>query len=355
LKDGGSHRGLLVRADADAYLGTGHVMRCLALAAEWQARFGTVVMLSRCTVNKVQQRVEEARIPFISLDGAHPDRSDLIKAIEIAKRTGCEWVVLDGYHFDQEYQKGVFDAGLRLLVIDDMAHHRIYYADILLNQNIHAERLNYSCNSEVLLLLGPKYSLLRREFLAWCGWQRDIPRFASKILVTMGGSDPPNQTLKVIRAISRLEGSGLEARVVIGAGNPHVDSLKTAITGIKSIHLVEDVIDMPKLMAWADLAISAGGSTCWELAYMGLPTVIIVLSENQWSIGEGLHQAGISWNLGRYESVTEDQICQTLLSLISNEERRIEMSKQGRSLIDGRGPERVVRAMEGIHETIPNR
>ena len=92
--------------------------------------------------------------------------------------------MLDGYHFRPSYQLRVKDSGHPLLVIDDMAHLDHYYADVVLNQNIHAEQLDYSCEPYARMLLGSRYVLLRREFWPWREWQREIPQVAHKVLVT---------------------------------------------------------------------------------------------------------------------------------------------------------------------------
>ena len=122
------------------------------------------------------------------------------------------------------------------------------------------------------LLLGTRYVLLRREFWPWRGWRREIPAVARKVLVTLGGGDPDNVTLKVIRALAQVEIEGLEAVVVVGPANPHLEELQAAVKDTPHpIRLESNVTNMPELMAWADVAITAGGSTCWETAFMGLP------------------------------------------------------------------------------------
>ncbi|HLA29183.1 MAG TPA: UDP-2,4-diacetamido-2,4,6-trideoxy-beta-L-altropyranose hydrolase [Syntrophales bacterium] len=337
---------LLIRADATTEMGTGHIMRCLALAQAWQMGGNRAFLLSHCESDALRQRVEATGVGFIPLDNSHPDPADLQTTLTLLRELQAEWLVIDGYHFDPTYQQMVRSAGNRILVIDDNAHLPEYHADILLNQNINAGQLSYVCDTETKLLLGPKYALLRPEFFAWRGQQREIPQAARKVLVTMGGSDPDNSTLKVIQAVQQMDVPGLETRIVVGSANPHLEILNHAVHGSAcNFRLLTDVSDMSEQMAWAEVAVSAGGSTCWELAFMGVPTIVLVLAENQRSSAEGLAQAGMAINLGWFDHGSDRQISAALKSLLNDHEQRTQMSTVGQRLIDGNGSRHVLQAM----------
>jgi UDP-2,4-diacetamido-2,4,6-trideoxy-beta-L-altropyranose hydrolase len=278
---------LIIRADATSEIGTGHVMRCLALAQAWQDNGGKVVFISHCESEALGQRLTAEGFAFISLAKSHPDPFDLnftlgmVHKLNLPDSKRETWFVVDGYHFDATYQKSIKAAGYKLLWIDDYGHAAHYYADLVLNQNISADPSFYIHREPYTqLLLGTRFVLLRREFKRWQGWHRETPPVGRKVLVTMGGADPDNVTLKAIQALKQLDVPGLEGRIVIGPANPHLALLKKAIGGESRLHLLTEVADMPHLMAWADVSISAGGSTCWELAYMGVP-MVMVLSDNQ--------------------------------------------------------------------------
>jgi RimJ/RimL family protein N-acetyltransferase len=192
--------------------------------------------------------------------------------------------------------------------------------------------------------MGCHYALLRREFWPWRGWQREIPATVRKILVTLGGSDPDNVTLLVIQGLLQLTAVPCEAIVVVGGSNPHVESLETAVVNTP-IHLKQNVHNMPELMAWADVAVAAGGSTSWELAFMGLPTLAVILADNQEKIVQGLEQAGVVVSLGWYHNLTAEQISAEIGRLLQNPAHRQEMSQRGQQLVDGYGAERVIQAM----------
>jgi UDP-2,4-diacetamido-2,4,6-trideoxy-beta-L-altropyranose hydrolase len=338
---------LLIRADANARMGIGHLMRCLALAQGWRSQGGQVTFVTACESDSLRQRLSEEGFRTVTLRHCHPHPSDWDTTSEVLADHPGAWVVLDGYHFDPAYQSRIKTADHRLLVIDDMAHLDHYYADVVLNQNIHAETLDYVCEPFTCLLLGTRYVLLRREFWPWREWEREIPEVARKVLITLGGGDPDNQTLKVIRALQRVDVDGLEATVVVGASNPHFREVESAASGWRGIRLVRNVSNIPELMSWADMAVTAGGSTCWEIAYFGLPSVLLVLAENQREIAEGLHRADVSLNLGWYEEVTRERVAEALSNLISDRRRRQQMSHNGNNLVDGKGAERVVLTVIG--------
>jgi UDP-2,4-diacetamido-2,4,6-trideoxy-beta-L-altropyranose hydrolase len=343
---------LIFRADATSASGTGHVMRGLALAQAWQDKGGKAVFICHCESEALRQRISAEGINLILLHKPHPDPFDIdltvstlnqLKAQNSPRKT---WLVVDGYHFDADYQKSIKAAGYKLLWIDDNGHAAHYYADLVLNQNISADPSFYSKREPYTqLLLGPRYALLRREFEGWQGWQREIPPMAKKVLVTLGGADSANVTLKAIRALKDVDVPGLEARIVRGQANPHMELLKKELSDEPRLHLLTNVAEMSDLMAWADVSISAGGSTCWEQAFMGLPGLIIVTAENQRANAEALGREDIGINLGWHQDLAAERITSQLKQLMINLKLRSLMSKQSQELVDGAGRRRVLQAL----------
>jgi UDP-2,4-diacetamido-2,4,6-trideoxy-beta-L-altropyranose hydrolase len=340
---------LLIRADASAQIGTGHVMRCSALGQAWQDTGGRVVFLMATGSLPLEARLQSEGMEVVHLPVQPGSADDAVQTADYARQVGADWVVVDGYHFGADYQRTIKDSGLRLLFIDDIGHAGHYSADLVLNQNIHAHEGLYPHREPYTrLLLGTRYVLLRREFLKWQGWKREIAEVARKILVTMGGSDPDNVTLKVIRALQQVEVDGLKAVVVVGGSNPHYEELRSAIGESRfSIRLESNVKDMPELMAWADVAVSAGGSTCWELAYMGLPNLILILSNNQHPIAERLEVTKTAINLGWHRDVSPSQIAQAVRKLSRDSKIRAQMSQRAQGFVDGEGVARVLMSLMG--------
>ena len=328
-------------------------MRCIALAQAWQDRGGEVTFISHCESETLRQRIMNEGFGFISVENAHPNHNDLSQTLEFLKqpsalnlRPSVAWLVLDGYHFTPEYQKAVRDAGIQLLVIDDMNHLPYYHADILLNQNIHAPDLKYHCDEDTTPLLGARYVLLRREFLKYRDLNRQIPDRVKNILVTLGGADPDNVTLKVIKALNLIGDPNIEVKIVVGAANQNIERLQNELSlSPFPFHLLPNVNNMAELMLWADVAVSAAGSTCWEMAFMGLPTSIIVIADNQIRIADELSNVGAGINWGWHENITSKQYTQIVTEIMQDKSKRSCLAEQGKRLVDGKGRQRIIGAM----------
>lgn len=339
---------LLIRADASTQIGTGHVMRCLALAQAWQDTGGRVIFAMAMKAPDLEARFRAEGMDVVYLSAQPGSADDATQAMALARQESAAWIVVDGYHFGAEYQYVIKGSGLNLLFIDDRGHAEHYYADLVLNQNISASDALYANReSYTQLLLGTRYVLLRREFLRWQGWKREIPEVARKVLVTLGGGDPDKQTLKIIHSLQQVSVDGLEAVVVVGASNPHFHELQSAICNLQSSRLVRNATDIPELMAWADVAVSAGGSTCWEMAFMGLPSCTMILADNQTEVAEMLHEQEVSINMGWFSSVGPTKIADVVSGLIRDEQRRSHMSNQGRAIVPEWGTAHIVSVISG--------
>ena len=352
---------LLVRADAGVAMGAGHLMRCLALVEAWQREGGQAVLLGHCPFPDLQRRILRSGLRWVALDRPENDPTRLAASIRQALGPLLEsgaaagpWVALDGYHFDFPCQQAVQETGCRLLVLDDFAHAGRYQADLLVDQNLNAQRIEYPHVEGITLLLGPRYVLLRSEFRAWQNWQRTVPPRARRVLVTMGGSDPGNATARVLDALANSAAADLEARGFVGPGNPHLQALRELIAALAGrIELLIDVADMAETMAWADVAISAAGSTCWELAAMQLPALLLPIAANQHSVAVALQAAGVAENLGPAEQAAPQAIAAALSRLCDDQPRRTAYAAAGRRLIDGGGADRVVAVMQAIDRPLP--
>jgi UDP-2,4-diacetamido-2,4,6-trideoxy-beta-L-altropyranose hydrolase len=323
-------------------------MRCLALAQAWQDRDGKVTFISSCENDALRKSLINEGVDFFTIAKPHPELTDLECTLDLINEVSKQilqnkiWIVIDGYHFDAQYQKTIKDAGYKILWIDDYGHANYYYADLILNQNISADESFYAHRQTYSrLLLGTRYALLRREFKQWQGWRREIPKIARKVFVTLGGSDPDNVTLRVIKALKRSTITGLEAKIIVGPANPNLSILEREINERSSLKLITNAKNIPELMAWADIAISAGGSTCWEMALLGLPNMIIYFAENQRSIAEKLHEIGSALNVGSSIELSISDITQNIERTILDSELRKEFSINSQRLVDGLGVQRV--------------
>jgi UDP-2,4-diacetamido-2,4,6-trideoxy-beta-L-altropyranose hydrolase len=340
---------LFIRADASVSIGTGHVMRMIALGQAWQEQGGTVHFICAEITIALEQRLDSEGFHLTRIHTALGGREDLAETLRmVADAPGVGGrsmrVVLDGYHFGAEYQLGVKEAGHRLLVVDDYGHADYYHADWVLNQNISAREGLYERRSpSTQLLLGPKFAMLRKEFLAYQGWKREIAPVARKILVTLGGSDPENVTLKVIEALLDLD---VHAKVVIGGSNPHLGEIEKFIESRRDVRAVVEIVvnstQMPELMAWADISIAAAGSTSLELSFMKLPSFLFILAENQIKIARDLERGGFMTCLGDVRNFNSKRVFKAMLVCLGDMNQRARSSLLGRQIVDGLGTHRLI-------------
>jgi spore coat polysaccharide biosynthesis predicted glycosyltransferase SpsG len=216
---------------------------------------------------------------------------------------------------------------------------------VVLNQNLHADEQPYLSREPYTdLLLGTRFALLRDEFLKEQSWRRNIPPLGNKILVTLGGSDPANVTGEVMELLSTMQTA--EITIVVGGSNPHLDLLRQRAADLsRPMKVAADAYNMPELMRWADIVVAAGGTTSWELAFTGLPSIIVTLADNQVDISHALDRAGVGISIGKWDGEGKRRLMLELAPLMEDSSRREQMSKKGRQLVDGRGRERVLKTM----------
>lgn len=335
---------LVICAEGGPAIGAGHVMRCLALAQAWKKIRGPVIFIQERKKGCLQERIcaEGFCVEWLKTG---EKRADGI--IRIARKHRSSWVVLDGYGFEPSDHEEIRGAGFKLLIVDDYAHLRRYHADLLLNQNLYASEPRWKAkylrvSSRSQLLLGPRFVLLRKEFQKKTRRKRANGKSPKNLLVTLGGSADPSCYEKIFQALDRVEDLELKVQVLGGCSRIHNSSIKKR-TSLK-IHLGMSP-DIPGKMAWADVALSASGSTCWELAFMGVPTLTVILSENQIEIARSLERAGASINLSWHSSLSSKKIAGALTRIFSNSQGLRKMSRRGMQMIDENGAKRVVEQM----------
>jgi UDP-2,4-diacetamido-2,4,6-trideoxy-beta-L-altropyranose hydrolase len=338
---------LLIRADASVEIGSGHVMRCLALAQAWQDAGGDVVLCEAQSTAALDETVSSEGIGLVHLEASHDSLQDATQTAEIARRHNARWLVVDGYHFDAEYQKHLKNRGFKVLFLDDSVSCDRYYADLVVNQNMDADESLYAHVRDCgRLLLGTKYALLRREFSSCKEWRRNPVSAVRKILITMGGSDPHNVTEMAMHALCAIEDLALDVTVVVGANNPHMDSLLKAKSQVlANVELRRNISGMADVIASADLAVSAGGGTGYELIFFQVPTILITVAENQRASCRSLGQSQVVIDAGWFHALDSERLARPIRKLVETDTLRHTLIENCRHVVDAKGAARVVQSM----------
>jgi UDP-2,4-diacetamido-2,4,6-trideoxy-beta-L-altropyranose hydrolase len=332
---------LLIRADAAPEIGLGHVMRCLALAQGWQGRGGRALLLGRTQIPGLAERLVAEGVELHTPAGEPGSAADASETVRLAREMGVSHLVVDGYRFSERFHERLGRANATVLTLDDTGASRRYPADLLLNPGCGAGPLYPGLGARPRLLLGPRFVLLRREFLRWRSRERRIPPKAGRLLAAPGrGGDAQRLVGRLANAIQLFEGSTLEAAILGPAPQPG-----TAACANRQFR--DQIAAMPELMAWADLAIAAAGTTSWELAFMGVPAALIAVADNQRAVAAGLAARGAAVDLGWHAELIQSDVARAVARLASDASLRKTMSQRGRDLVDGEGVDRVLMQLTG--------
>lgn len=337
--------GLAIRADASAAIGQGHVMRTLALAQAWQDMGGAAAYLCAHCPEALARRLSDEGVAVEHVHSEPGSPEDAAASAKLCRRMGSPWLVADGYAFGGAYQRAIKDLGLNLLVLDDYGHAEHYFADLVLNQNLDApEGLYNSREKYTCLLLGSKYGLIRREFLAKRLSERRHPQRVANVLVTMGGADIAGLTPLILEALEQVDAK-LQILAAVGESNPRYESLRAYAAHSRQKVEVKSGVYMPQAMAWADFCFSAAGSTCWELCFMGCPTAVVVCADNQRDIAGALAAHGAAIHLGEARDLNVDRVLQSFAEIMADKAARESLAANGGRVVDGRGALRILAAM----------
>jgi UDP-2,4-diacetamido-2,4,6-trideoxy-beta-L-altropyranose hydrolase/UDP-4-amino-4,6-dideoxy-N-acetyl-beta-L-altrosamine N-acetyltransferase len=300
---------VVFRVDASLQMGTGHVMRCLALAQVLKRNGAKVEFICRKhkgdLINKIHssgftihalEAFEEVEID-IGLAHSHwlgaTQQQDSNDCIDVLKNKQIDWLIVDHYAIDEQWQNRLNSYYKKLMVIDDLAD-RKHQCNVLLDQTFGREKGDYlmltpkSCK----LLLGSQYALLRPEFSKWRIYsleRRSKPEF-KQLLINMGGVDVDNVTGSVLDKLKICNlPSDMHIVVVMGGSAPYLESVKSKANALPyKTEVKVDVDNMAEIMVNSDIAIGAAGSATWERCCLGLPAIQVVIAKNQQFLAETL-------------------------------------------------------------------
>lgn len=351
-------------------MGTGHVMRCLTLAEALAGKGIECHFICREHVGNLIGRLRDKgfyvhTLPVVSVFEAETDRSvkgnsiahsdwlgatqheDADACISVLEKLRPDWLIVDSYSLDSEWELILKPYYRRLMVIDDLAD-RAHQCDLLLDQTFGRDSTDYHIwvSPTCELLCGSQYALLRPEFAALRSYSLQRRRYPGlrQLLISLGGVDVNNITAKLLDVLrdSPLP-DDCQITVIMGSTGPWLHEVRVLAQGMPwQTRVLVDVANMGWLMAESDLAIGAAGSTSWERCCLGLPTIMLVLAENQRLIANSLAAAGA---VELIEPVMQlsDSLPRALSRIMDNMPKTLEvMSEAAHQITDGLGLEKIL-------------
>lgn len=370
------------RTDASLQMGSGHVMRCLTLADALTAQGAQCHFISRAHPGHLLDLIRQrghlvTSLPAPSLDPAtfteaagvavDPSAAVPVHAAWLgchwqtdAQQTGNvlatlkpDWLVVDHYALDQRWELALQPHYTKLMVIDDLAD-RAHACDLLLDQNLGRQPEDYAklVPAHCQVLTGPHYALLRPEFAALRAYslqRRQTTSAIRRLLITMGGVDQPNATRQVLQALKNCPlPADCNITVVMGLTAPWLQNVRELAAQMPwPAEVVVNVNDMAQRMADSDLAIGAAGSTSWERCCLGLPTLMVVLAENQKPGAQAMEAAHAARLIGAVSDIATQQPL-AVAELIDSDCRR-RMSLAASAITDGQGVEKILQTMRAVN------
>ncbi len=330
---------LLIRADAGATIGMGHVLRCLALAQAWQDRGNTVVYATVALPPRARLRLEKEGVMVVEAEVTPGSAADQEWTIELAQTLGAR-VVVDGYAFGPRYANRLVDAGLRVLLLDDDGEDGPIRA-LVLNQNLHGHTELYP-NATGGVLVGLAYALLRRELRGVRRAPMTVPEHARTALVNFGGADPASLSAPAAQCL--LDAGLEEVHVVLG---PAARPIELSASALK-VHI--DPPNFFEIAAAADLGVLAAGSSVWEMAYLGVPMALVSTVANQVANHAVVVAAGLAVGLGDVQAFAARRAESTeiLTRFAADSAQRRDLRQRGRERVDGQGAARVAAALAAM-------
>jgi UDP-2,4-diacetamido-2,4,6-trideoxy-beta-L-altropyranose hydrolase len=362
---------VLFRVDASLESGAGHVMRCLTLADALRENGAVCRFVCRAhpgnLITFVQQNGYDVLVlPHVLQNlTVRPDEDDYTgwlgttwqedasQTLAVLATVGMQdWLVVDHYALDERWENAVRATSRRMLVIDDLAN-RCHHADILLDQTFGRDARHYLglTNPACELRCGIEHVLLRAEFDHWRqrSLERRDPPSLRRIVISLGGVDKDNVSSEVLLALDHCKFlADTEICLVLGASSPWIEELRQLVQRLSSnVELRVAVSNMAECLSGCDLAVGAAGTSAWERCCLGVPTLMLVLADNQREIAARLTATGAAQLLLSGPGL-QDVLVRTVSKLKTNPSCLLSMSQRASALVSRSGAGRLARNMVGV-------
>lgn len=336
---------ILFRVDGTPEQGWEHLARCTIFAAALQRRRRPTWFLSQIDPPPLGFNLRRTGNEWLEADSPVGTPEDLQETIQEIRRLRPAAVIVDSPNANEDYLNALAATGTLVVSMDHHANVS-FPSGLVINPLLGPGKDVYSFGGRTQLLLGQRYALIRPEMRRARAARSQEPPEPYRALIALGEDDPNNQVEKLanqLLAISRV------ARITLAIRNHHPDREKLqqlVEAHPEQIDLAIEPTEWVSKLARCHFAISGGSSWSLELASVGIPQLLIVQSEAHWPTAQRLEEEGAATCLGWHENVSATTLRQAVQNILTDSLDRKAMARCGRKLIDGRGPDRLVTALE---------
>jgi len=322
--------------NCDAKVGYGHLMRSLTVARSLDAN-GLVKARFFMSEDSDIKLVKKFQFEIVRVAINQNPATQLIS--HLSPEEGP--ILLDSYDIDTQCLKSLRDNGFSVAMFEDGCRLDSYPCDLVIDSAPDAPSLPYKGLPATCIYLGSKYFPLRSEFSACLGI-KTVKESIETIVISFGGSDKYDATMRVLEVLANIPGS---FQIIAVLGPSYVGKAELASRFDQRVRTLRNVSDMAKVLGSADIAVSGGGNTASELAFLGVPMILLPLSNDQYSVANGMEKSGAAVCLGFHDKTANKVIAEALANLIGDVKRREEMIVAGRLQVDGNGANRITKAI----------
>lgn len=353
---------IIFRADANANIGQGHVMRCLSIADSFKeaGHFCMFVCADEIGVSMAENRGYET---FYLKSDYSKTMEEIPKLTKIIEKEKPDVIIMDGYFFSNEYFKSVknicresIEENKCLSVYLDDVYSFAYDVDLVINYNVYASKERYEALyskeiSKPFFVLGPKYAPLRSEFAKESKdvKEKQIPDTAKNVMISVGGADPLHLAIDFVRYIVKDEElKDVQFKFVLGKMEKDIEEIKRIAASTNNITVNVNVPNMKEMIEKADVAVSAAGSTQYEICACKTPCICFSMADNQVEGAKKFDEIGafIYASDARDNKSFSENLFKMIKDLSKDKDKRKAMSDISGKLVDGLGAGRIVKDIE---------
>ncbi|MBY0528153.1 MAG: polysaccharide biosynthesis protein [Gemmataceae bacterium] len=336
---------ILFRVDGTTALGWERLQRCLTYAAALQRRRRPTYFLSQLEPRAFGLAIKRSGSDWLDADSTAGTAEDVAEVVQEVRRLRPAAVIVDAPGATQPYLTEIGAAGPLVVSIDHQAATQ-FPSQLVINPLLGLDRESYEFCPGTQLLLGARYALVRPEVRRIRPTRSQEPPAPYSALIALSEDDPKQKTIEMtqmLMAIPKVERIDVVAR----PEHPQFARLQELSAAYPDrLKLASEPAEVVSRIARCHFAVTAGDTWSLELACVGVPQLLFVLSEDHWPTAQRLEEEGAATCLGAQDNVSASTVRQAVQNLLADPLERQAMARCGRQLIDGRGPDRLVTALE---------